>query len=351
MSKTTTLGQLEKVAQRAHDRAAALEAQINNIKPDEYLLAKQATAEEGYLATYYLTKGGTQVGEKINIPKDVLVQEAHVAPVGQPDAPYSGAVPGDKYIDFTLASKDMRFRGIEKTYRTGVSAAIIIISGIPAADMQTDFRLRVGNIRVAVKVQETLETDEVIWNDEAKTDCTVCVTTKDFFGIPRTTGSLARALTNVAAGKGVPSDEFRVAVTSSSDGIHINVSGEMSNSDCTFPMDILFGDAEHLFLPVKDLVDVYTGGSGVEISYKRAEIKLDAANSNGLSVTADGLQLAAVTTSAAGAMSAEDKAKLDETVLATDAEIENMLNNIFGTPEVKVPEDLLAGPSEPEPIH
>jgi len=225
MSKTTTLGQLEKVAQRAHDRAAALEAQIKNIKSPEYSLVKQEPAEDGYLATYYLTKDGKPVSEKLNIPKDFLVKSAKLKTVTTyQEAVKLYAKPGDKYIDFAINAKD-----------DGTGSA--------------------------------------------------------------------------------------------------------------------YSDS-HIYLMVSDLVDVYTGGNGIEVSTESIiSAKLDAANSNGLSVTADGLQLAAVTTSAAGVMSAEDKAKLDETVLATDAEIENMLNNIFGTPEIKVPEDLLAGPSEPEPIH
>ena len=68
----------------------------------EYTLAKQAAAEDGYFATYYLTKDGAQVGEKINIPKDYLVKEAELLEVAATDTPYSGAVIGDKYIDFTI---------------------------------------------------------------------------------------------------------------------------------------------------------------------------------------------------------------------------------------------------------
>lgn len=71
----------------------------------EYTIARQATAESGYLATYQLFKGNTAVGEKINIPKDFLVKSAAVATVTTPDTPYEGAKVGDKYIDFTINVK------------------------------------------------------------------------------------------------------------------------------------------------------------------------------------------------------------------------------------------------------
>lgn len=41
----------------------------------EYTIVKQGTAEAGMASTYYLTKGGTQVGAKINIPKDQFLRK------------------------------------------------------------------------------------------------------------------------------------------------------------------------------------------------------------------------------------------------------------------------------------
>ena len=70
----------------------------------EYSIAKAATADSGYSATYYLTKDGTQVGEKINIPKDMVVQSGSVKSVTTADSPVSGYKVGDKYIDLVLAN-------------------------------------------------------------------------------------------------------------------------------------------------------------------------------------------------------------------------------------------------------
>lgn len=143
-------------------------------------MAKQATAEAGFLSTYYLTKDGAQVGEKINIPKDFLVNSADIKTVETADTPYEGAQVGDLYIDFVINSK---------------------------------------------------------------------------------------------------------------------------SADDT---------ASHVYLPVNELVDAYTGGNGIEVSAQNLiSAKIDTANANGLGVTAAGFKLDVATASTAGAMSAADKAKLD----------------------------------------
>ena len=76
--------------------------QMEAIDVPVYSLVKQDVAEDGFFATYYLTKNDVQAGEKINIPKDYLVREAELLEVAETDVPYSGAVIGDKYIDFTI---------------------------------------------------------------------------------------------------------------------------------------------------------------------------------------------------------------------------------------------------------
>lgn len=71
---------------------------------DDYTLTKQATADTGYAATYQLFKSGTAVGDKINIPKDMVVSSGTLGTVTVADQPYAGAKVGDKYIDLTLAN-------------------------------------------------------------------------------------------------------------------------------------------------------------------------------------------------------------------------------------------------------
>lgn len=67
---------------------------------------KQSSAESGYAHTYVIKQGGTQVGSKINIPKDFLVKSASVKTVTTADTPVQGYVVGDKYLDFVVNSKD-----------------------------------------------------------------------------------------------------------------------------------------------------------------------------------------------------------------------------------------------------
>jgi hypothetical protein len=71
------------------------------------------------------------------------------------------------------------------------------------------------------------------------------------------------------------------------------------------------GNESHIYLSVQDLVNEYTAGDGIEISATNViAIKLGT-NANGLKVGAAGLELDEATTTAAGAMSATDKTKLD----------------------------------------
>lgn len=179
INKLTKLGHLKELANKIKSDYAT-KAELRAIQIPEYSVAKQATAETGFLSTYYLTKDGAQVGEKINIPKDFLVNSADIKTVETADTPYEGAQVGDLYIDFVINSK---------------------------------------------------------------------------------------------------------------------------SADDT---------ASHVYLPVNELVDAYTGGNGIEVSAQNLiSAKIDTANANGLGVTAAGFKLDVATASTAGAMSAADKAKLD----------------------------------------
>lgn len=179
VNKLTKLGHLKSLANKIKSDYAT-KAELAAIKVHEYSVAKQATAETGFLSTYYLTKDGAQVGEKINIPKDFLVNSADIKTVETADTPYEGAQVGDLYIDFVINSK---------------------------------------------------------------------------------------------------------------------------SADDT---------ASHVYLPVNELVDAYTGGNGIEVSAQNLiSAKIDTANANGLGVTAAGFKLDVATASTPGAMSAADKTKLD----------------------------------------
>lgn len=77
--------------------------------------------------------------------------------------------------------------------------------------------------------------------------------------------------------------------------------------------------AEHIYLPVNDLVDVYTAGNGLNLDNNNEfTVEVDSSNANGLSVGANGVALAVATDSTAGAMSAADHTQFtaDSTKLA-----------------------------------
>lgn len=76
--------------------------------------------------------------------------------------------------------------------------------------------------------------------------------------------------------------------------------------------------AQHIYVNVADLVDVYTASNGIDITSNAISVVVDSSNANGLSVGANGVALAVATDSAAGAMSATDHAQFtaDSTKLA-----------------------------------
>lgn len=77
-------------------------------------------------------------------------------------------------------------------------------------------------------------------------------------------------------------------------------------------LTIANSSSQHIYIPVKDLVDVYQAGNGISIDASNyISVKIDSANANGLATTTSGLKLDTVTTTTNGAMTATDKVKLD----------------------------------------
>lgn len=78
-----------------------VDSAIKNITVPDYSII-ETTVTEGYSKTYSLTKDGAEVGVKINIPKDLVVNKGSVKVVATEGTPYEGAVVGDKYLDIEL---------------------------------------------------------------------------------------------------------------------------------------------------------------------------------------------------------------------------------------------------------
>lgn len=72
----------------------------------EYSIKKLEAATTGYAATYKLLKGTAEVGDAINIPKDYIVKSAQLKVCDKVNIPEDGYAIGDKYIDFTINTKD-----------------------------------------------------------------------------------------------------------------------------------------------------------------------------------------------------------------------------------------------------
>ena len=72
----------------------------------EVTVQKSTTAETGYIATYKVMQGNTQVGASINIPKDYLVKSATMETCTTINNPVTGYMVGDKYLDFVINTKD-----------------------------------------------------------------------------------------------------------------------------------------------------------------------------------------------------------------------------------------------------
>lgn len=90
------------------------------------------------------------------------------------------------------------------------------------------------------------------------------------------------------------------------------------------------GENAH-YIPVNQLFRPYQAGKGIVINDQNIALVVNSSKANGLSVTQSGLQLALATQSAARAMSAADKVKLDGMVYATDTEVNTMLDEVFGS--------------------
>lgn len=100
----------------------------------EYSIEKQATAEDGYSASYKLKKvvGDvvSYVGDTINIAKDMVLQSATLEVVTENGVPYEGAVVGDPYIKMVFNNAEasnlyIPVKGLVDTYTAGTGIEIV----------------------------------------------------------------------------------------------------------------------------------------------------------------------------------------------------------------------------------
>ena len=79
---------------------------IEWISKDDLTIQKLETSEEGYSTSYQMTKNGSPIGDKINIPRDLVVQSGSVKTVESENTPVEGYMVGDKYIDLLIANSN-----------------------------------------------------------------------------------------------------------------------------------------------------------------------------------------------------------------------------------------------------
>lgn len=72
----------------------------------EYTMVKQEEAEEGYASTYYLAKDNVQVGAKINLAKDQVLQNVELKQCETAGTPIADLKVGDYYFEFTFQNKE-----------------------------------------------------------------------------------------------------------------------------------------------------------------------------------------------------------------------------------------------------
>lgn len=77
----------------------------STLRTDLAVTLESADGTGSTLKTYTVKQGGTSIGT-IDIPKDFLVKSGEVKTVETAGQPYSGAVVGDKYLDFVVNAKD-----------------------------------------------------------------------------------------------------------------------------------------------------------------------------------------------------------------------------------------------------
>lgn len=254
MAKHVTLAQLSTVANGLATKSDARFQKKSDVV--SYTLTKASTADPDYSATYQLFAGSTAVGDKINIPKDMVVESGDVKTVTTDDTPYTGAVVGDKYIDLVIANK---------------TNSHIYIPVTDLIDIYTGGNgITITNNSVAIAID----------------------------------GTNAHGLSVGASGLALAE-----ATTSASGAMSSTDKAKLDNADVT----------------------AYTAGNGVDITSHEVSAVVDSSNANGLSVGSNGIALAAATTSAAGAMSAADKTKLDGFTEATDSEVQDIIDAIWAS--------------------
>ena len=211
------------------------------------------------------------VGAKINIPKDYLVKSCTLETCQTADIPVAGYVPGDKYIDFVVNTVDasetathiyLKVSELVDVYTAG--DGLVLSNGEFSVDAGNGLEID-ANGKVGVKVDSTN-----------------------------------------ANGLAATSDGIKIAQASSS------ATGALTNTDWS-----TFNGKQ----------DALSAGTGIDAtSFASGTVAVDGditaySGTGAIDVTNHVISVGAATQSAAGTMSAADKAKLDSFEEATSTDI------------------------------
>lgn len=109
-------------------------AGLDAMEVPEYTIERQATDDEDYAAIYRLKKtdgdNTVYVGDAINIPRDLVLQDATFEIVVVENVPYEGATIGDPYLDLVMNDPSKKhiyvpLKGVVETYTAGQGIQIV----------------------------------------------------------------------------------------------------------------------------------------------------------------------------------------------------------------------------------
>lgn len=223
---------------------------------DNYSIV-ESTTTEGYAKTYSLIKNGVETGTKINIPKDLVINQGSVKVVATADTPYTGAKVGDKYLDIELndptknhiyiAVKDLVdvYKGSNSSKinitigSDNIISASIVAGSIEETDLTTELQTKINsaiksinNITPDSNKNVSLDASKINVDDTAATKQTVKdAITETKNSIPSNIvngsalGSLRTKLSNTE------SDTYTMGSCAFAEGMKTMASGKYSHAE------------------------------------------------------------------------------------------------------------------------
>lgn len=179
-----------------------------------YTFEKQETPDDGFAATYFLSKDGTQVGSKLNLAKDMFVQSGSLKFAEAANQPLEGMKKGDAYIDLILANSEDQHvyipaNTLVDTYTQGTGIVIndyviaiddtVVVTHTDLATELANYQLKLTDAQLTV-LASGITAAKVNSYDDHLADTNVHVTTQEKAAWSAKQDALsAEQLANIAA--------------------------------------------------------------------------------------------------------------------------------------------------------